>query len=238
MTGRYPLREASNETRPKELEMKRVALLWRSSVGKKALTSLSGVLFFGWICLHLLGNLTAFSGAAAMNVYAASLRHAAPLLWLSRLVLFAAVALHVVSSLSLARAARASRPQSIARRPRRSSTFASRSLRVGGPLLLGFLVFHLAHLTFGVGNPHFVPGRVYENVVSGLRSPGAATVYVVAAALVGLHLHHALYAARTSLGIAPPSDGNARRPVAVAIALAVAVGFASVPLAVAFGALR
>ncbi len=218
--------------------MKPPALLWRSSVGKKALTSLSGILFFGWICLHVLGNLTAFFGAAAMNGYAASLRHAAPLLWLSRLVLFAAVTLHVVSSLSLAKIAHSARPRNITARPRHSATFASRSLRVGGPLLLGFLVFHLAHLTFGVQSPHFVAGRVYENVVSGLRSPWTATVYVLAAALVGLHLHHALYAARTSLGIAAPSAENARRPLAAALALAVALGFAAVPLAVAFGALR
>lgn len=217
--------------------MNPVALLWRSSVGKKAMTSASGVVFFAWICLHVLGNLTAFSGAAAMNGYAASLRHAAPLLWLSRLVLFAAVALHVISSLSLAKTARAARPRYVTRR-RRGATFASRSLRVGGPMLLGFLVFHLAHLTFGVAIPRFAAGKVYENVVSALGSPWTAAVYVLASALVGLHLNHALYATRTSLGIAPPSAGNLRRPLAAAVALAVALGFAAVPLAVALGALR
>ena len=218
--------------------MKPCARLWRTSVGQKALASLSGVLFFGFLCAHVAGNFTAFSGAPAMDGYARLLRRMPLLLWGVRIGLFASVAVHVLSTLSLAQRARAGRPVTALPRPARGSTLASRTLRIGGPLLFGFLLYHLGHITFGVVHPSFVPGAVYHNVVTGLSPPWVTVVYVVAAFLVGMHLFHALYAARTSLGVAPPSPPASRRRVAAVVAVAVAVGFAAVPVAVALGVVR
>jgi succinate dehydrogenase / fumarate reductase cytochrome b subunit len=218
--------------------MKTCARLWRTSVGKKALSALSGLLFFGYLCVHALGNFTAFSGAAAMDGYAHWLRRMAPLLWTIRVGLAAAVAVHVASTVSLARGAFLARPTSTLPRPARASTFASRTLRVGGPLLLVFLVYHLAHVTFGVVHPSFVSGAVYHNVVTGLSPRWVTVVYVLAAALVGTHLFHALYAAPTSLGVAPPTPPAERRRIAAAVAVVVALGFAAVPVAVALGVVR
>jgi succinate dehydrogenase / fumarate reductase cytochrome b subunit len=111
-------------------------------------------------------------------------------------------------------------------------------MRIGGALLLAFVVYHLLHLTVGVLHPHFEPGRVYDNVVVGLRPAWTAAIYVGAAALLGLHLLHGLWAAARSLGIRPDTAARRRRPAVAVLSAAVAAGFASVPLAVLAGWLR
>ena len=111
-------------------------------------------------------------------------------------------------------------------------------MRIGGALLLAFVVYHLLHLTVGVLHPHFVPGRVYDNVVVGLRPPWVAAIYVGAAALLGLHLFHGLWAAARSLGVRPDAAAGAGVPRWRVLSAAVAAGFASVPLAVLAGWLR
>jgi succinate dehydrogenase / fumarate reductase cytochrome b subunit len=111
-------------------------------------------------------------------------------------------------------------------------------MRVGGALLLAFVGYHLLHLTFGVWHPRFLPGRVYDNVVLGLRPAWVACVYVAAAALLGLHLFHGLWAAARSLGVRPEVAAGRRRPAVTVLSAAVAVGFASVPIAVLAGWLR
>jgi succinate dehydrogenase / fumarate reductase cytochrome b subunit len=120
----------------------------------------------------------------------------------------------------------------------RASTVAARSMRLSGALLLAFVGYHLLHLTLGVLHPGFRAGRVYENVVRGLASPWIASVYVGAAALLGLHLFHGLWAAARSLGVRPGAAPRRRRPAVAALSAAIAAGFAAVPVAVAAGWLR
>ena len=201
----------------------------------KWLAALSGLVMVGWLVLHVLGNLTALSGAAAMDGYAAGLRRLGPLLWAVRLALVAALVVHLAATVSLARRARAARPR---RRDRRfsSSSLASRTMMIGGPALALFLVYHLLHLTWGVVHPRFVPGHVHANLVTGLAQPLVAAVYVLAAALVGLHLHHGIESALVSFGAAWATGGRARLALR-ALAVAIAAGFALVPLAVAVTAL-
>jgi succinate dehydrogenase cytochrome b subunit len=205
--------------------------LWRSSVGKKALAAVSGLLVWTWLVLHLLGNLTAFRGPAANDGYAAALQRAAPLLWVVRLGLLAAAALHIAATLTLPRGAAAPR-----RWPGSAHGWASRGMRIGGVLLLAFVVFHVAHLTLGIGHPGFRPEHPYHNVVAGLHAPLVAAVYLAAAALLGAHLFHGLWSAPRSLG---RETTRGRPPLRVAtVAVAIALGFASVPLAVLAGVLR
>jgi succinate dehydrogenase / fumarate reductase cytochrome b subunit len=207
-----------------------------ATAGQKALAAGSGLVCFGWLILHLGGNLTAFAGAGAMDGYAAGLRRWPALLWGVRALLGAAFLVHVVATLALARRARAARPDVHAARVRRTS-FASRTLRVGGPLILVFVVFHVAHLTLGAFEPEFVAGHVYANLVAALHSAALAIVYSAAAALVGLHLFHGAGSAFVSLGSRSFTRPAARRRAA-ALAVAVALGFAAVPVAVASGVLR
>jgi len=215
--------------------------LWRSTVGKKALVAASGLALCLWVILHVAGNFTVFSGAAAADGYAASLRHVPAALWAVRIGLVVAAVVHVAGVVSLTRADRAARPRHQACGPRASfwmEGWAARSMRVGGVLLLAFVIFHVLHLTFGVRLPGFLPGHVYANVVQGLHSPVMASVYIGAALLLGLHLFHGLWAAMRSLGVWPDGATRHRRPAVAALSAAVALGFASVPLAVLAGWLR
>jgi succinate dehydrogenase / fumarate reductase cytochrome b subunit len=216
----------------------RVSTAWRSTVVRKALVAVSGLALWAWVVLHVAGNLTLFSGPAAADGYAAALRRAPAALWAARVGLATALVVHVAGVASLARVGRAARPRHEPRRPRDTSAIAARGMRIGGALLLAFVVYHLLHLTVGVLHPHFEPGRVYDNVVVGLRPPRIAAIYVGAAVLLGLHLLHGLWAAGRSLGIRPDTAGRRRRPVTAVLSVAIAAGFASVPIAVLVGWLR
>jgi len=212
--------------------------LWRSTVGTKALVAVSGLLLSVWVVLHVAGNLTMFSGPAVADGYAAALRRTPATLWAARVGLAAAAVVHVAGIASLARASRRARPRHDMAASHRASALAARSMRIGGVLLLAFVVYHLLHLTLGVAHPHFLPGRVYDNVVVGLRPTSVAAVYLIATALLGLHLFHGLWAAARSLGVRPDTAACRRRPAVAILCVAVALGFASVPVAVLTGWLR
>ena len=217
--------------------------LWRSTVGRKALVAASGLLLCLWVVLHVAGNLTVFSGPQAADGYAAApAAGRRPCCGRCGSASLAAAVVHVAGVVSLTRADRAARPRRQVRSARRAAHsiggWAARSMRVGGALLLAFIVYHLLHLTWGVGHPGFLPGHVYANVVLGLRSPAVAAIYAAAALLLGLHLFHGLWAAARSLGVWPDGTSRRRRPAVAAVSAAVALGFASVPLAVLAGWLR
>jgi succinate dehydrogenase / fumarate reductase, cytochrome b subunit len=210
----------------------------RSSVGAKLLAAASGLPLAAWVAAHAAGNLTLFAGPAAADGYAASLRALGPLLWLLRVGLAVCAAVHVTAIVVLAQRARAARPIGYAARRPRASTFAGRSMRVGGAVLAAFVVFHLLHLTFGTVHPGFTPGRVHANVVTGLRPALVALFYVLGSVVLGLHLHHGLWSVWRSLGVRGPSARRLDRPVAAVVAAVLALVFAAIPLAVITGVLR
>jgi succinate dehydrogenase / fumarate reductase cytochrome b subunit len=223
----------------RDLARNRARDLWGSTVVRKALAAASGLALLVWVVLHMAGNLTLYAGPAAADGYAAALRRAPALLWTARAGLLAAAAVHVAAVTSLARAGRAARPRRLERRGQRGlAALAAGSMRAGGVLLLAFVGYHLAHMTFGVAHPAFRAGHVYANVTAGLRAPTVAAAYVAGAALLGLHVFHGLWAAARSFGARPAAAAERRRPLAAAVAAALAVGFASIPVAVLAGWLR
>src|SRR5690242_10644472 len=155
-----------------------VSQAWRSTVMGKALVAVSGLALWTWIVLHVAGNLTLFSGPGVADGYAAALRRAPVWLWAARVGLAAAMVTHVASVVCLARTGRAARPRHEGHTPDDTAALAARGMRLGGALLLAFVVYHLLHLTVGVLHPHFAPGHVYANVVTGLRSPRIAAIYI------------------------------------------------------------
>lgn len=218
--------------------MNTLRVLWRSTVGKKAVMALTGVVLFVWLVLHLSGNLLVFLGPAVVDSYAATL-HARPwLLWPMRVGLLVALGLHVTAAVQLAQRARHARAQHIGKRRLEVATWSARTMRWGGALLLAFIVFHLLHLTSGTLHPAFVAGGAYHNMVSGLAVPGIAALYVAAVTVVALHLAHGLRSARRSLGLASPSATATRRLLSTTVALALWAGFALIPLAIITGLLR
>ncbi len=202
-----------------------------------AVTGLIGIVY---VIGHMVGNLQVFQGAEKINQYAAVLH--GPLksaVWAARVVLLAAVVLHVVAAWQLTRLDRAARPVGYVRRAPQVSTLASRTMRWGGVLLLAFIVFHILHFTTGTVQPApFVAGDVYGNLVGGFRVWWVALFYLVSMAALGFHLFHGAWSSARTLGASQPTGRPFRRPVAAFVAVLVAAGFAIVPLAVFFGVVR
>lgn len=212
--------------------------LWRSTVGKKAVMALTGVVLFGWLLLHVSGNLLVFAGPQVMDGYGAAL-HARPwLLWPMRVGLLLAVGLHIAAAVPLAQRAHKARGSRYVRPRLEAATFAAHTMRIGGVLLAGFIVFHVLHLTSGTLHPAFIAGGVHHNLVAGLRVPAVAAIYLGAVTVLALHVAHGLWSARRSLGLENPSPRAPRRLLSAAAALALWVGFSVIPLAVLCGALR
>ncbi len=158
---------------------------------------------------------------------------------LARLILLLALILHVVAAVQLAARRVEARPVAYAagRKPQ-VSTWASRSIRWGGGLILAFLIYHILHFTIGTAHPDFVEGDPYHNVATGFHNPVVVVVYLVAMAAVGLHLYHGVWSSGRSLGMSPPSPNPLRRTVAMVLAVLVWLGFTVIPLAVYAGVVR
>ena len=144
--------------------------------------AVTGLLLVGFVLGHMAGNLLVFKGPEALNGYGAFLKSSALVLWTVRLGLLAAVGLHVWAALTLIRLNQASRPVAYAKRVPQASTRSARLMRVGGILLLVFIVFHLLHFTTGTIHPGYTFSHtdVYGNVVSSFQVPWVALFYIVA----------------------------------------------------------
>lgn len=216
----------------------RVRQFYRSTIGKKVIMAVTGLMMIAFVVVHMLGNLQVFAGPARLNAYSAFLHSTGELLWLVRATLLVAVVLHVDAAIALTRVAHAARPVDYDARAPQVSTLASRTMRWGGALLAAFIVFHILHLTTGTLHPAFTAGDVYGNVIAGLRPWPVALFYVVAMVGLGLHLYHGTWSSVRTLGVARPSADPLRRRVALGLALVVAAGFALVPVAVLAGWVR
>jgi succinate dehydrogenase / fumarate reductase, cytochrome b subunit len=218
--------------------MNRVLALWHTSVGKKAVMAATGVIMVAYLVTHVLANLLVFQGPDQINAYSRFLHGTGGALWAARLVLLAAVGLHIVAAVQLTTRRRAARPVGYVERQPQVSTMASRTIRWGGGLILLFLVFHILHFTLGAVHPSFVEGDPYHNVAAGFGNPLVVVFYEAAMAAVGLHLYHGIWSSGRSLGVSTASPHPLRRQLALALALLVWAGFTVIPIAVYVGAIR
>jgi succinate dehydrogenase / fumarate reductase cytochrome b subunit len=219
--------------------MSRLRLLWDSSVGKKLIMAVTGLIWVAYLITHVLANLLVFQGPSKINAYSAFLHGTGGALWAARLVLIAALVLHVIAAVQLAARSKKARPvRYMAGREPQVSTLASRTIRWGGALILVFLVYHIMHFTVGTAHPRFVEGDPYHNVATGFRNPFVVVLYLIAMAAVGLHLYHGVWSSGRSVGMSPPSPHPLRRTVAVVLALLVWLGFTVIPIAVYAGVVR
>jgi succinate dehydrogenase / fumarate reductase, cytochrome b subunit len=218
--------------------MNRVLALWHTSVGKKAVMAATGVIMVAYLVTHVLANLLVFQGPDQINAYSRFLHGTGGALWVARLVLLAAVGLHIVAAVQLTGRGRAARPVAYVERQPQVSTLASRTIRWGGGLILLFLVFHILHFTLGTVHPSFVEGDPYHNVAAGFANPLVVVFYEAAMAAVGLHLYHGIWSSGRSLGVSTASPHPLRRQLALALAVIVWAGFTVIPMAVYAGAIR
>ena len=219
----------------------RTLALYDTAIGKKAVVAVTGVVLFGFVIAHMLGNLQVFLGPEALNGYAASLKSIPAVLWGARLVLLGSVALHIVFTLQLVAMSSGARPQAYAAKKSVASTYASRTMKLSGPLLLAFILYHLAHFTWpGVAMGAYAhdPADVYANVVRGFSIPWVSAIYLVAQVLLGLHLYHGAWSLFQTLGLSHPRYNAMRNFAPKAIALGVVAGNLSIPTAVLLGVVQ
>ena len=222
-----------------------VVNLYRTSIGKKVIMAITGVIGIGFVILHMYGNLKVFGGPEYFNAYSEGLRGLgapifghAHLLWILRLILLAAVVLHVWAAWSLYQESRQARTIKYIKHSKVQADWAALYIRVGGTILLIFIIFHLMQFTWGVPGiiPDFSQTDVYRNVVVGFQSYGyiPAIFYLVAMVALGFHLYHGTSSLFQTLGL---NDHNNKslRAFSLFLAVVVAVGFALVPLAIIFG---
>jgi succinate dehydrogenase / fumarate reductase cytochrome b subunit len=212
---------------------------YRSTVGKKFIMAVTGVIGIAFVILHMAGNLQLFAGPRKLNGYAAMLH--GPLyevVLLQRALLLVAVVLHVLAAWQLTLRNRRARPVGYARRDPQVTTWAARTMRWGGVLLLVFIVVHILHFTTLDLDRSFVPLDAYGNLVKAFSNPLMAGFYLVAMIFLGLHLYHGTWSSARSLGVAQPARWPLRRKTALVVALLLWIGFSAVPVAILIGAVR
>ena len=204
----------------------------RSSIAKKAVVALTGLVLSTWTLLHAAGVFGVFAGPEVMNRYAALLRGTG-LLWVMRLGLALAVLAHAGLALTLTREARQARALGYRQEPLAVSVRAGRWMRSSGVLLAAWLVYHVAQM-YGPAHHDYVSGDVHHNLVTGLASPLVASTYVVATLLLAVHLHHGLVSTLSTLGISARIRQKAA-PVARGFLGLVATLLVAPPLAALLG---
>jgi succinate dehydrogenase / fumarate reductase cytochrome b subunit len=222
--------------------MPRAESHWSSTIGKKAVMAVTGLVMVAFLFAHMLGNLKIFFGANDFNGYAHWLRtvgepvlHNSWYLWIQRFALAAAVVLHVISAVELSRRDRAARPTRYRHHPRWQASFATSTMRWGGVIIGLFVIWHILDLTVGVVNPHFVAGQPYHNVVVDFQVWWIDVIYIVALVALGFHVSHGFWSAARTLGIERPRWARAIRMVGTVLALSISLGFIAVPVGVMAG---
>jgi succinate dehydrogenase / fumarate reductase cytochrome b subunit len=222
--------------------------LYSTAVGKKYVMAITGIGMMGFVFFHMIGNLKMYQGADALNHYAEFLKELlyplAPkqtVLWILRGGLITMLVLHLHAALTLTRLNRHARPVKYqSARDYQVASFASRSMRLSGLVVIAFLVWHLLDLTFGAVNTvgadgEYVRAEVYDNVVRSFDRPVVAVFYIIANVLLGIHLFHGSWSIFQSLGWNNPRFNKWRRAFAGGFATVVVVGNISFPVAVMAG---
>lgn len=219
---------------------------YSTAVGKKYVMAITGIIGIGFVIGHMVGNLKAYLGAIDHNgsraydidIYGEYLRELlVPILphgyflWIMRLGLIGAVVLHVHAAYSLTILNRKARPVKYqSARDYQIANFASRTMRWTGIIVVLFLFWHLADLTWGWFNPDFVHGAVYRNLDASLSRVPVALLYIVANIALGIHLFHGVWSLFQSIGVNNPRFNQWRRGLATGIATLIVVGNVSFPI--------
>jgi succinate dehydrogenase / fumarate reductase cytochrome b subunit len=224
----------------------RAARFYDAPVGKKAVMAITGVILVGYVLAHLLGNLQIYSSnPQQINVYAGFLHNPsnAIALWAARAFLLLAVILHITASVQLFLQNSAARPVAYVKKDDVPTSYAARTMIWSGPIVALFVIFHVLHLTVGAVLPtHDLAGNpatpdVRYNVITGFQNYAVSGFYIFAMILLCMHLYHGMWSMFQSLGISHPRyTGKLKRGAAI-LAILIAIGNCSIPIAVMTGLL-
>jgi succinate dehydrogenase / fumarate reductase, cytochrome b subunit len=237
-----------------------------SSIGRKFLMAVTGLVLVGFVIGHLVGNLQIFSPPDKINGYAAFLHAMGPMLWVMRGFLLLCVIVHIWVGISLAIENRRARgAQGYGAKTFLRASLASRTMHLTGLVVLAFLVYHLAHFTIGIpGDENFkarlaeqwtmqsdyslggfavvtantqVPD-VYSMMFLGFSNPLVSLFYIVAVGLLSFHLWHGADSMFQSLGLRNGRSAGFLRKLVALFAIAYFLGNLAIPGAIATGLLK
>lgn len=219
--------------------------LTQSSVGRKIIMAVSGFVLVAFVCVHLLGNSSMFVGADAINAYAQKLHSLGPFVWVFRLVMLAAFAIHIVFGIQLTLENRAATPEKNVQVKRLRTGFGAETMIVSGLVMLAFVVYHLLHFTVRVTNPDiYVPigdggmVDVYIMVVKGFKSALPVIVYLAGMFFLFLHVSHGFQSLFQTLGLSNDKSLPVTETVSKLVGFVLLLGYIAIPLSIVFGFIK
>lgn len=233
--------------------MAAVATFYHTTIGKKVVMALSGMVLVGFVVFHMIGNLKVYLGPEALNTYAAFLREVGEplvpyevLLWVARIILLVAVIAHIIAAYQLTRKDWEGRPIHYANKKTMQASYASMTMRWGGIIVLLFIIFHLLNFTFGVvgyeaniyAHPENGVFQTYNNLIYGFQEWPVSLFYILAMGALGLHLYHGTWSMFQTLGLNSHRFNAYFRVLAWGVAVITVLGNISIPIAVLAGFLQ
>ena len=209
-----------------------------STLGKKWLMAVTGIILFGFVVGHMLGNLQIYLGQEQLDHYAELLQANKPFLWAFRSVLLFCVSVHIWAAVVIWLRNRSARPVKYKMFQPPWLDYAARTMVWSGPIIALFIVYHILDFTVGTANPDFIKGEVYHNVIASFSNPAIALVYMAANLLLAFHLYHGLWSLFQTFGWDHPRFGWIRRALAIFFSALIGAANISIPLAVLTGFVR
>ncbi|MCB1169220.1 MAG: succinate dehydrogenase cytochrome b subunit [Leptospiraceae bacterium] len=219
--------------------------LFGSSIGRKILVAITGLLLIGFVIGHMLGNWNMFFGREEMNAYAAFLKSIPGPLWTARIGLVVIFVLHIIIALKLKMENNGARPVGYKKKNTQRASAASRFMAQTGLLILAFVIYHLLHFTFGQIEPsgfalHDDQGRhdVYGMVIHSFSNPAIAASYVVAMFFLAMHLVHAVQSMLQTFGLTGEQSRPTVEKISIGFAIFIFAGYSAIPVAILSGLVR
>jgi len=222
----------------------------QTSIGKKWIVSLTGLVLVAYVLGHLAGNLQIFlPNKTRINMYGAFLHSLGPALWAIRAFLLACFAVHIITTIQIACENRLARPDRYEGAHYRRATWAGRSMVVSGLIVLCFVIFHILHFTAHVVRPDFdnlkeiLPNGVerhdvFKMVVLGFQDKGASCFYILGMILLCMHLSHGFDSLVQTFGLKSKRIVHIVEYGGRALAVVICIGYISIPIAVMTGFLH
>ena len=222
------------------VRQERPARFLASTNGKKIVMAVTGVILFGFVIGHMLGNLQFFEDPSKIDAYGRFLKSVPELLWGVRIVLLLSVLLHIWASIGLALKNNSARPKGYAKKTNTVSTYASRTMYWSGPILFCFIVYHLLHFTVGIVHPgaDFKEGAIHYDMVQSFSVWYVSAWYIFAMILLGLHIGHGAASFLQSLGFNHPRHTPVIKRAAAVFSFLLIAGFISIPISVLAGLVK
>ncbi len=220
-------------------------LLTQSSVGRKIIMAVTGFVLVAFVCVHLLGNSSVFIGADAINAYAQKLHSLGPFVWVFRLVMLAAFAIHIFFGIQLTLENKAATPEKNVQIKRLKTGFGAETMIVSGLVMLAFVIYHLLHFTVRVTNPEiYVPlgdhgmVDVFVMMVQGFSSALPVIIYLIGLFFLFLHVSHGIQSLFQTLGLSNDKSLPFMEMVSKVVGVVLLVGYISIPMLVVFGLIK